>query len=239
MKPGQDEQPLVIKKPEDLVNGVVCSRCRAPCLRRERFMSLAEFLPHLFDHGEVRFREPPAPSDRGREQAQAILAGAFASYWLDVAGSPIAFDEEIALSAAKVVQKACWYLVNRNEPDEQVMQALKMEAPPDSASAHLSGDLAFRYLTHIHRRARALKPSDVVVSQLADILRRWPLSGVQSDVDEPPLTPLEFARHDGLMLLYAERFVRRPKPAWRPGKGRLLEFVELVETQLERPHAGP
>jgi len=202
-------------------------------------MSLAEFLPRLFDHGEVRFREPPGAADHDREQARAILAGAFTSYRLDVAGPSIAFDAGIALSAAKVVQMACWYLVNPNEPDEQVMHAVLMAATPGSASAHLSADLVFRYLTHIHRRARAHKPTDVLVSQLADILRKWPLSGVQSDVDEPPLTPLEFAGHDGLMLLYAERFVRRPKPAWRPGKGRLLEFVELVETHLEKPDAGP
>src|SRR5262249_55923260 len=202
-------------------------------------MSLAEFLPRLFDHGEVRFRERPASSDVDREQARALLEGVFASYRLDVAGPPITFDAEIGLAAASVVEMACWYLVNRDEPEEQVKQALQMAGPPVSASAHLSADLVFRYLAHLHRRARAHAPSDVLVTQLADILRKWPLSGVQSDVDEPPLTPLEFAGHDGLMLLYAERFVRRPKPAWRPGKGRLLEFVELVETHLEKPDAGP
>src|SRR5262249_30611522 len=201
--------------------------------------SLAEFLPRLFDHGEVHFHQRPNPSDGDRESARAVLERAFASYCLDVAGPPVAFDAEIALAAAGVVQMGCWFLVNRNEPDEQVKQALQMPEPPGSAGSHLSADLVFRYLAHVHRRARALEPSDVLVAHLADILRKWPLSGVQSDVDEPPLTSLEFAGHDGLMLLYAERFVRRPKPAWRPEKGRLLEFVELVETHLETPNASP
>src|SRR5262245_57654029 len=121
-------------------------------------MSLAQFLSRLFDHGEVRFRERPAPSDRDCAQAQASLAVAFASYRLDVAGPPIAFDPEVALSAANVVQMACWYLVNRNEPDEQLMQELRMPELTGSASAHLSADMLFRHLVHVHRRARALNP---------------------------------------------------------------------------------
>jgi hypothetical protein len=53
------------------------------------------------------------------------------------------------------------------------------------------------------------------------------LSGVLSDVEDEPTTALEFGGHKGLMLLYAERWVRNEKQAWRP-QGRGWEFVELV-----------
>jgi hypothetical protein len=205
----------------------------------EATMSLAEFLPRLLEHGEVRLRRRPTPSPADREQARRVLQDAFVHYRLDVAGPVIAFDAASALAAAEAVQMACWFLVNRDEPEEAVKQALQLTAAPDSPSAHLSADVVLRFLAHVHRRARTLEAADVLTRELSDILRKWPLTGVQSDVDEPPLTPLEFGGHEGLLLLYAERFVRRPKPAWRPPGGRLLEYVELVEMQLEKPNAGP
>jgi hypothetical protein len=59
------------------------------------------------------------------------------------------------------------------------------------------------------------------------VLRQWPLSGVLSDVTEPPLTPPEFDGNPGLMLLYAERLARHEKSAWVPqGEGR--EYVQWV-----------
>src|SRR5947209_17403855 len=189
-------------------------------------MSLAAFLPPLLEHGEVRFRERPISPALDRAEARAILEDAYELYRLDIAGPLISFDAEIALAAAEVVQMACWFLVNRDEPDAEVRRVLQLPAPADTAAAHLSADLALRFLPHVHRRARAVNPSDALTGQLADILRNWPLAGVQSDVDEPPLTPLDFAGHQGLLLLYAERFVRRPKPAWRPESGRLREYVE-------------
>ena len=66
---------------------------------------------------------------------------------------------------------------------------------------------------------------------MADVLRRWPLSGVLSDVVEAPIGPLEFGGHPGLMLLYAERLgdndrpalaTERSSPAW--------EYYELVDS---------
>lgn len=201
-------------------------------------MSLAEFLPGLLEHGEARFSERPNITERDRAECRTFLQEAFARYRLEVPGPLIALDAEIALAAAAVVYLACWYLVNREDREEALQQAVQLPGPPRSAAEHLSADLTLRYLTYVHRRARALDPADKLTVQVADILRRWPLSGVQSDVMEPPLTPLEFADHDGLMLLYAERYVRRPKPAWEPPEGRLREYIELARMHLETPDAG-
>jgi hypothetical protein len=200
-------------------------------------MLLAEFLPRLLEHGEVRFGQRPTIAQANRTQAGTLLQQAFERYRLDVGGRLIAFDVETALAAAEVVCMTCWYLVNREEREEALKQAVHLAESPRSAAAHLSADLTLRYLTYVHRRARALDPADVLTAQTADILRRWPLSGVKSDVEEPPLTPLDFDGHDGLMLLYAERYVRRPKLAWQPPEGRLRETIELAALHLETPHA--
>ncbi len=58
---------------------------------------------------------------------------------------------------------------------------------------------------------------DPLTLRLKDTLRRWPLSGVLANLDEPPFSPVELAGHPGLLLLYAERLVVRHLPAWLPG----------------------
>src|SRR6516164_1327234 len=120
-------------------------------------MSLAEFLPPLLEYGEVRFRRRPTSSPADTDQARSILEEAYANHRLEIAGPLLPIDGATALSAARVVQMACWFLVNRDEPDEEVKQALHLPAPPNSAAAHLSADLVLRFATHIHRRARALR----------------------------------------------------------------------------------
>jgi hypothetical protein len=51
------------------------------------------------------------------------------------------------------------------------------------------------------------------------------------------LTSLELADHTGLLLLYAERWSRNPKPAWLPsGRGR--DYLELVWSELGKDVAA-
>jgi hypothetical protein len=185
---------------------------------------LAEFLDQLFAEGAVAFRGPPAPG--AGDDARALLASAFAAHALDVAGPPIPLDAPTALAAAEVVRQACWFLVNRDETEAELDRRLRLPEP-SSASQHLSGDLALRYLPAVHRRAFAVNPADALTSRLADLLRRWPLSGVLSDVADGPLTDLDFGGHDGLRLLYAERLASHDRQAWRP-TGRTREFADLV-----------
>jgi hypothetical protein len=189
---------------------------------------LSEFLESLFDDGAVVFRA--APPLIGKDSAEDVLARAFAEYRLDVAGPLIDFDAPTALAAAEFVRWACWFLVHRDSPAAEVTQRLKLPPAPTTASQHLSADLTFRHLPHLHRRARALSPDDVLTKLLADALRAWPLAGVASDIEEAPTTPPEFD-HAGLQLLYAERYVKHPRENWLP-KGRIAEYVELIEKRL-------
>jgi hypothetical protein len=77
----------------------------------------------------------------------------------------------------------------------------------------------------VHRRAKALNPTDALVRALEFTLRRWPLSGVLCEIDDAPV--LELPEHAGLLLLYAERLRAHHKPAWIPS-GTAREYCELV-----------
>jgi hypothetical protein len=186
---------------------------------------MTSFLEQLFAEGKIVFRSRPV-RDRG---AGEVLERTYALYSLEVAGPPVDFDARTALAAGELVAQACWFLLSHAEPEAELERCLVMPGPPRSAAQHLSADLVFRYLPHVHRRARAIAPDDLLPKRLADVLRQWPLSGVLSDVDDAPTTGLEFDGHPGLLLLYAERLARKEKAAWVPTKAG-LEYVELVKS---------
>lgn len=189
---------------------------------------LAEFLTGLFANGRIVLREPreDGPDEPVGGKAGSVLSRAFEAYRLDVAGTPIAFERGVALAAAERLRRACWALADRSRRPEDLERSLRMPRMAGGPPDHLSADLTLRYLPTVIRRARGFDPSDTLVPILGRLLREWPLSGVLVGGDEGPAVAPEFG-HDGLNLLYAERFARHNHPAWRPGE-RAGEFVEMV-----------
>jgi hypothetical protein len=189
--------------------------------------SLAAFLERLLRDGEVVLREKPRVARRPEPEAREFLERAYAEYRLEVASPLIDFDAGAALAAGELVRQACWFLVNRDEPAAELMKCLVLPGTPTTPAQHLSADLVLRFLPQVHRRARSLAPDDQLPGLLAEVLRRWPLTGVLAEVEDGPLTPVDFAGHPGLLLLYAERLAQNERPAWMPG-GAAREYVELV-----------
>jgi hypothetical protein len=185
------------------------------------------FLRRLLSEGSVALSAPPELRREDRGDATAVLAAAFADHALDIAGPAIAFDAPAALAAAECVAKACWFLVSRDENADAVGRAVALPPPENLPAAHLSADVALRFLPSVYRRARAIAPDDVLTSALAKLLRLWPLSGVLADVADPPLTAPTFSGHQGLLLLYAERLASHEKAAWVTD-GPVRPFVEMV-----------
>lgn len=179
----------------------------------------SEFLAALIHEGTIAFGPEDAPRDRPTEYDTALLAEAYATFALGVAGPSIPFDARVAVEAAELVRQASWALVDRQERPASLRDRLRMTAKPLTPSEHLSADLTLRYLPGVIRRVRALDPSDPLEAMLVDVLRRWPLSGALADIDEPTLTPLDFGGHPGLLLLYAERLEAHDRPAWHPPVG--------------------
>jgi hypothetical protein len=190
---------------------------------------LTTFLQGVVQAGRLMLREPlpegPAPD------AAALLAEAYGVHALGVAGPAIPFDSTTAVAAGQVLYRATWFYLNPNEPVD--VAGLTMPSDPRTASQHLSADVVLRYLPALHRRVRALRPDDELVEKLAELLRRWPLSGVLGDVEDGPLVAPDFAGHAGLRLLYAERLALHEKAGWFP-TGPAIEVVELVWQQLGR-----
>ncbi len=189
--------------------------------------TLAEFLQTLFEQGRIVLNGRPVPSESDRSSALDVLGAEFDRHRLDVADDPIEFDPETALMAAEILRQSSWFLVNRSEPVEVMERILVFPQPPKTASEHLSADLTFRFLPPIQRRARAIAPMDWLAGFLAELLRRWPLSGVLSDLSRGPESVGDFGGHPGLWLLYAERLAVDEKPGWMV-EGPPRERVELV-----------
>ena len=188
---------------------------------------LAQFLDVLLHDGRAVLRDPPSSPLVEDKAATGLLHRAFADHRLTVSGPLLDFAPATALAAARLVYAASWLLISRAEQESELDRLLVSPPPPRSPSEHFSADLVLRFLVHIHRRSRAHDPADRLTSLLADLLRRWPLTGVLADLDDMALTPVDFSDHGGLMMLYAERFVAHPKSGWEPtGKG--LEYLELV-----------
>jgi hypothetical protein len=194
---------------------------------------LSAFLQRLLSEGIVRFEDRPSSTGDDRNEATQVLETAYADYRLEIAGPLILFDGEVAVASGELVQYACWFLVNHDEPDSALEERLRMPISPSTPAHHLSADLVLRYLPQVHRRARALFPADLLPRLLARILREWPLSGVLSEVEEGPLSPLDFQGHSGLWMRYAERLARHEKPAWFPtGPG--MDYVDLIWREMGR-----
>jgi hypothetical protein len=187
---------------------------------------LVEFLEPLLHSGRVTFSSRPAPSPDEHPATQKLLEQAYRTYQLEIAGPPLEFRPELAIAVAEFMRAACWYLVQHDEPAEALQKRLTLPIP-QSPAEHLTGDLLLRYLPQVHRRARAISPTDPLVEIVTKVLRDWPLSGVLADVTDAPLTPPDIGGHSGLLMLYAERLHRHPKNEWLP-TGPAREYVELV-----------
>jgi MoxR-vWA-beta-propeller ternary system domain bpX4 len=192
--------------------------------------NFASLLASLLRSGQVHLNRRPETAAPDDSQVRRLLAETFDAFALQVAGPPLSLHFETARAAGALVLQACWFLVSDSEPESELQRCLVMPYAPQTPEQHLSADLLFRFLPQIHQRARAIDRGDKLALLLAELLRRWPLSGVLSGVEDAPLTAPDFA-HAGLQMLYAERLARNEKPAWLP-QGRGLEYVEMVWKEL-------
>ena len=202
--------------------------------------SFHRFVTELLREGKVVFRSAQAPRDRPRAEDIALLEKRFQAVQLSVAGPAIPFDPAVGYSAAELLRQASWALLNHDDRISQLKKILAMPIQPTTQAHHLSADFMLRYLPQVLKRARGLDPADPLIGLLEDILRRWPLSGVLSDVAEPPLGSLEFGGHPGLLLLYAERLAANDRREWRPPQtGPGWAYYELASDERRRGGSSP
>lgn len=188
---------------------------------------LGTFLRPLLEEGRVVV-SAETPADTPVTAATvAILDHVFRAETLDLAGPPLAFDAAVAVGAARVFREACRAVYDPSQDEEELARRLTWEAHPESPDHHLAADLVFRFLPQVYRRARAVSPLGPLPTMLQRLLADWPLSGVLAALDDGPSAPPDLGEHPGIGMLYAERFLRREHPKWRP-VGRGLEWLEIV-----------
>jgi hypothetical protein len=186
---------------------------------------LDAFLTTLFGRGEVVFRTAPLKAPPRDPDALRVLEAEYARYAVDLPGRSPPLDADVALRAAEILRDACWFVLSHEEDIAEVERRVQWANVATTPAQHFSADLTLRFAARVHRRAKALNPTDALVRSLEHTLRRWPLSGVLCEIDDAPI--LQLPDHDGLLLLYAERLRANHKPAWTP-QGRAREYCELV-----------
>ena len=189
-------------------------------------LRFSHWLRRLLEHGESIQTEPPHIEPGDRRACVELLQSAFATRHLDIAGPTLPFVEPIALASAELLARACWQLVNDDNPDPS--GSLRFVLEPRTAADHFTADVLLRFLPTVFKRAKVRSPDSPLTRDLDTILRVWPLSGVLADLDGEPSTPPEFGGHSGLQLLYAERLVRTVRPGWVPTTGPAREWAERV-----------
>jgi hypothetical protein len=189
-----------------------------------------DWLDRVLTTGESVQDLPPVFAPAERQSVEGRLRAAFELHALDVAGPP-AFDAEAATRAAVILAQACWLHVTADGGDP----GFAFEAA-NTPSAHLSADVALRFLPGVYRRARLRAPGGPLATALGRLLRAWPLSGVLADLDGSPTLAPDFG-HPGLQLLYAERLVNTRRAGWVPPAGIAREWAERVfaERGLDLP----
>lgn len=188
--------------------------------------AFADWLHGVLTDGESVQPDSPDPTAADHPTARKLLSEAFADASLDLAGPPLPFEPDTALAAARLLAVACWRVATGETTP------LPAVREPTSPAAHLSADVTLRFLPSVHRRARAVNTP--LAEELAEVLRRFPLSGVLADLDGSPVKPPAFD-HVGLTQLYADRLTTAPRARWLPPLGPGREWAEKAFADRNRP----
>lgn len=179
---------------------------------------LSSFAVAFLEEGAVRLDGPPAPDAKVAE----VLQRAWRRHALDLPGPLLPFCLDTARRAVQAAAWACWFLVSRDDPPDEVARRVVLEG-----GCPASADLVLSRLPYVLRRARLIGTQSSLAKALEALLRRWPLSGVLADISAGPSVPVELGGHPGLLLLYAERLAPHPRPAWAVA-GPAWPYIELV-----------
>lgn len=190
-----------------------------------------EWLKQVIEHGEAVFSSAPSTWKYDEKAIRDFLHQYHALESLDLAGPPIPLDVDSGIWASRTLAAACWEVATGQVEPPQKATA---EPKPTSPATHFSVDLFFRFLPRVLQRARAAGMSDSLVERLELLLNQWPLSGVLFPGDRQPLTDLDFSGHPGLQILFAERSLKDPRPAWFPAQGKAREWAECVYSQNQQ-----
>jgi hypothetical protein len=218
-------------------------------------VNLPQFLIALFEQGRVA---PPIIGAGGIAEPLAAVELLEAKRVLDdleriarseFPGAAPTWSIDAALWAAVAFYRACQFVLSRDAPAEDVIEALRQPpAPARSAATIYSVDLAFRFLPDLHRLAKSASPDDPLTGQIERWAIDWPYSSVGLSLgewrsaderahdarpfDDPwfdagPFDLAPIVAHAGLLQSYADRVIATGD-ASRLGDPRVAEMVRAA-----------
>lgn len=177
-------------------------------------MTLAEFLRQLQDSGDLVFDSAEPLNLDSAAEADAIqqLLALDERRRLEMPGAAPRLRVEPALWAARVVFRACQFLVCREAPAARVEADLREPCPGQPGPEQTySVDLVLRRLPDLIKRASHIAEADPLVEQLLALAWNWPLSSVGIALEispgaaEPDLSPI--LADASLRQLYVDRIL--------------------------------
>lgn len=175
-------------------------------------MDYRRFLESLLGEGRALVPSPGAARDEAWEAGDRVLAE-FERIWRRNLPEPVpVFDPASARWAAVWLYRACQFAVYRELEAEAIQEMLSGPFPGEiTAEVCYSVDLTFRFLPDLERFTRSAAERDPLLVCLRERAREWPLSTVGmagiGDVAIGYLAIGGFAKHSGLMQLYADRII--------------------------------
>lgn len=176
---------------------------------------MREYLSALFEHGCVRVPPIRNLTESDYRDADELLQAFDEAYRQEMPGSPPPLCLASARWAAVQLFRACQYLIFRDVNAATVSAELSKPCPVDgrgaphvSPAVHYSVDLTFRFLPDLMRLARAAAQNDVLVAQIAEWARAWPLSSVGM-ADNGSVNMEGIVQHPGLLAMYVDRVLAR------------------------------
>lgn len=142
---------------------------------------------------------------------------------LDLAGTPLEFDESAARWGAMTLFRAAWFYLHRDAEATDLSSLFSESMPkPLSAEALFSVDLTMRYLADLFRIAKTLAPGDPLLDGLQHLAESLPLSGAGIETQENETRCeqsnawLALKSHPGLWQIFIDRIIRSHARWWLP-----------------------
>ena len=140
---------------------------------------MQDFVLNLLSTGRVELTSADAPHDDDVKKVAAVLAEFEPQYRDEMPGTPPACDVEVAGEASRQFYMACQFHVFRFLGDDELQSRLNPQfAPAETAAAHYSVDLIFRFLPDLVQTVRAASPDDPLLKILMAWAAACPLSSV-------------------------------------------------------------
>jgi hypothetical protein len=182
---------------------------------------------------EGRLRIGKEPSLALTDEDLATLKSALAIETLHLPGPRLHGSLPTLVHAVQVMYRLAWRFFNHDPVGPADDPTLRMPAPPQTPEEHAGGDVAFRFLPGLYKRAMSRDAAGPLALAMKNLLRQWPLSGVLADVTEAPEMPIDFAGHVGLGYLFAQRLAVNERSCWLPS-GPARDCVEVVYHAMGR-----